>query len=406
MNLMLMRAAAALVLAAHTAGLGAGAAQAACVEPSAAAQAAGAGAVVQAAGVLRDSEPPVKPTPPDPLTMPGPVVWMPPERPPLPPNCTEEEKRLAEEAYQRELDEFNRQYAEYERQYEEHCRQIEAQYEQEYAQYLKDLERYQEEYNRWYLETHPAEARPELPPAALNPVPAPDPASGTAGEPKAPVTPDAPGTSSEPNAPDAPGTGSEPKAPATPDAPDEDAGETETPAAAPELTPEQLAAILRMFGQNASYASQQEAIEAQRRAEQQKETVVNTPVPVQFKNLGTEEQAERLDGFLAEHPHGSTWDESNIYKNYGACAAFAMQAQQTIFGEDADYTCSDRYEDIRQYSAVKVRLTSGTHWVFILEVNEDGSFRTADGNVNGKVRIGFDRNLNADSILQVWNPAA
>ena len=142
------------------------------------------------------------------------------------------------------------------------------------------------------------------------------------------------------------------------------------------------------------------------RGQQQAGTPTQATQPaVDDKNAGTEEQAARLDAFLQAHPHGSTWNNNNIYKNYGACAAFAVQAQQTIFGEDADYVWSNDLNDIRQYSAVELMLTSGTHWVFILEVNEDGTYKVAEGNVNGKVRIGCNYTITQNMVDGMWNPA-
>ena len=438
MNLFVQRAVATLVLAAQAAGMGTGAAaQAAGVHADAAAPAAPAGAVVQTMGILHDSEPPVKPTPPTPPTPPAPSAWVaayPPEPvfvpTPIPPTIShfevlewegmteedraEQQRWVEEQKAKFEAEERERvqrleqeEYAQWKAtvyaQWEAECQRINdeaaakanaaydaelarfdaavTQYHAEYAQYQKDLAQWEIAYAQWEKEQGEAQRKPGVDVTT----PAPDTDSGTKA----------------------------------PDVPDKGTDETEAPATLPELTPEQLAALQRMFGQNSSYASQLEAL---RRAQQQTQTVTQTPTPARFKNTGTEEQAARLQEFLDAYPQGTPWDDYTMYKtNYLGCAAYAFQAQHTVFGTDdqADYVWSDDIADIRQYSIVYYSGGSTTgHWVFILSVDEITSdafgpvsvtVTVAEGNYNSHVCIGntitLYRNMGEQVFFELYNYA-
>lgn len=117
---------------------------------------------------------------------------------------------------------------------------------------------------------------------------------------------------------------------------------------------------------------------------------------------------ERLAEFLEKYPPGTPWDDDTTYKNFTACAAYAWQALHTTFGSDNydDYVYSKDPADIRQYSIVRISTPSSiSHWVFVLQVNEDGTMTTAEGNVNGKVVIGYTRRIDANRIYEIWNYA-
>ena len=463
MNLFVQRAVATLVLAAQAAGLGTGAAQAAGVNAGAAAQAAPAGAVVQAAGTLRDSQPPVKPTPPTEPTPPGPLEIVPHtqiayivetreafgEHYPsvyfliwdtTDPSLSEEERArreqeneasLAEQkaAHEARVDEEYQKYlaeqaAEHQRLQAEADAQAQAkqeQYQAEWAaktkqynfdcfmyqlalnQYEKDLAQWEIAYAQWEKEQAEAQRKPDV--DVTTPTTGTD---VTAPKPGTDVT--APTTGTDVTAPK-PGTDTDPSVGNTTKTPDQVVKENqqkETVENFPpdvwdkyDLTPEERAALEILLRQMAGTPKTNGTTNLPSNGSTTRPTV-----DVTGKNEAPADATERVNEFLAKYPTGTTWDDNTVYKNFVACAAYAFQAQHLAFGADADYVWSKDPADIRQYSIVRISTTSSaSHWVFVLSVNEDGTMTTAEGNVNGKVMIGATRTIDANRIYEIWNPA-
>ena len=454
MNLFVQRAVATLVLAAQAAGLGTGAAQAAGVNAGAAAQAAPAGAVVQAAGTLRDSQPPVKPTPPTEPTPPGHVAYIGQttyivetreafgEHYPsvyfliwdtTDPSLSEEERArreqeneasLAEQeaAHEARVDEEYQKYlaqryaewlkekeeldakaaAEWEAAQAQYQKEL-AQYNADYAQYQKDLAQWEIAYAQWEKEQAEAQRKPDV--DVTTPTTGTD---VTAPKPGTDVT--APTTGTDATAPK-PGTDTDPSVGNTTKTPDQVVKENqqkETVENFPpdvwdkyDLTPEERAALEILLRQMAGTPKTNGTTNLPSNGSTTRPTV-----DVTGKNEAPADATERVNEFLAKYPTGTTWDDNTVYKNFVACAAYAFQAQHLAFGADADYVWSKDPADIRQYSIVRISTTSSaSHWVFVLSVNEDGTMTTAEGNVNGKVMIGATRTIDANRIYEIWNPA-
>lgn len=394
MNLFVKRTVATLVLAAQAVGMGA-AAQAAGVNAGAASQAVSAGAVVQAAVNLYDQDPIVIPPDADLDALWAAHVYGKPDS-----ESTrawadallkealrreQEQQQQAEEEARRQAEEEARRQAEAQRQAEEEARrQAEAEAQR----------RAEEEARRQAEEEARRQQAIEIASQAVNINPG-------------PVEITAPGAETTP--PANVGVVEAPQ-PAdiklcAPDDPPVMSGVTpekdkELVDRAKELAEQEL--LNRLIAQqNARNAHQNQATAAQ--SSQNKQNQQTPYADATF--TATEEQAQRVDEFLEAHPHGSKWDNSNHYGSYVACAAFAIEAQQCAFGEDADYVMSKDPQDLRQFSAVQVQLTGGLHWIFIMSVNEDGTVTIAEGNVNGKVVIGTTCYLDPDMIVVMWNPA-
>lgn len=108
----------------------------------------------------------------------------------------------------------------------------------------------------------------------------------------------------------------------------------------------------------------------------------------------TDEQKAAVNGMLETYPSGTKWNDKTTYRGNTGCGAYVAMMADKVYGQkgamDTVMTSYVREADIeanlKPYSVAHVN--GGTHWVFILEVNEDGTFRAAEGNVGGRVSVG------------------
>lgn len=108
----------------------------------------------------------------------------------------------------------------------------------------------------------------------------------------------------------------------------------------------------------------------------------------------TSEQKAAVEAMLKEYPSGTKWDSNTTYRGSTGCGAYVDMMADRMYGQaNAINRCMTRYfgksdikANLQPYSVAHVY--GGTHWVFILEVYEDGTARVAEGNVGGRVSIG------------------
>lgn len=120
----------------------------------------------------------------------------------------------------------------------------------------------------------------------------------------------------------------------------------------------------------------------------------------------TEEQKAAVDGMLEAYPSGTKWNEKTTYRGNTGCGAYVTMMADKVYGQkDAMDTVMTSYvreadikANLKPYSVAHVY--GGTHWVFILEVNEDGTVRVAEGNVGGRVSIGAIYKV--DDIMELY----
>ena len=135
----------------------------------------------------------------------------------------------------------------------------------------------------------------------------------------------------------------------------------------------------------------------------------NAPVIEDAKDRNasvTKEQKAAVDSMLEAYPSGTTWNDNTTYRGNTGCGAYVTMMADKVYGQkDAMDTVMTSYvketdikANIKPYSVAHVY--GGTHWVFILDVYEDGTVRVAEGNVGGRVSIGAIYDV--DDIMELY----
>lgn len=138
-------------------------------------------------------------------------------------------------------------------------------------------------------------------------------------------------------------------------------------------------------------------------------TETTTPVieDAESRNASvTEEQKKAVDGMLEAYPSGTKWNDKTTYRGNTGCGAYVTMMADKVYGQkDAMDTVMTSYvreadikANLKPYSVAHVY--GGTHWVFILDVYEDGTVRVAEGNVGGRVSIGAIYSV--DDIMELY----
>lgn len=108
--------------------------------------------------------------------------------------------------------------------------------------------------------------------------------------------------------------------------------------------------------------------------------------PEATETVSHSEYAGGVNEFLNRYPTGTPWDGSVCYKgSFYGCAAYALEAQDSVYGADAPLRISAGNGNVKQYSMAHVE--DNTHWVFVLDTNGN-DMTVAEANVNNAVRIG------------------
>lgn len=135
----------------------------------------------------------------------------------------------------------------------------------------------------------------------------------------------------------------------------------------------------------------------------------NAPVIEDAKDRNasvTKEQKAAVDSMLEAYPSGTKWNDNTTYRGNTGCGAYVTMMADKVYGQkDAMDTVMTSYvketdikANIKPYSVAHVY--GGTHWVFILDVYEDGTVRVAEGNVGGRVSIGAIYDV--DDIMELY----